>query len=331
MSSPTSDASSSRDTDDNRDQTTKERRRERNRLAAQKHRLRRNERMSQLEQQVLELQQEKSQLVAQLDNVNAPAHAAASVAGAPMPTPSSASRHSIDPDLRVDMGFASEPRAKRPRISAVTSADRDTHPQLYHDTIRRMEERIVELERWSEELNGDLADALDSESHLKHELSHALHSADSHARRLADALHQLETERARAARELVDMTAARDAEAASARTLRDANAGLRESVEAAEVTLDIQRVENERLRDRLEEQNARHSRVTARLEDELQETRLALEETQMENRRLRKLLREQESLEDAVLASRLEARERERERLYSHSPSLKMSRSPSRP
>ena len=65
MSSPTSDASSSHSTiDDVREQSTKDRRRERNRLAAQKHRLRRNERMSQLEQQVLALQQEKSELVA---------------------------------------------------------------------------------------------------------------------------------------------------------------------------------------------------------------------------------------------------------------------------
>ncbi|EJD04029.1 uncharacterized protein FOMMEDRAFT_167312 [Fomitiporia mediterranea MF3/22] len=286
--------------------------------------------MSQLEQQVLELQQEKSQLVAQLDGINAPAHAAASVAGAPIPT-SASGTHPIDPDLRRDLGFGSDldppPRTKRPRTMAATSADRDlphAHPQLYQDTIRRMEERILELERWSEDLNGDLTDALDSESHLKHELSHALHSVDSHARRLADALHQLETERARAARELADMTAARDAEATSARTLRDANAGLRESVEAAEVTLDLQRVENERLRDRLEEHDARAARAASRLEDELRETRLVLDEVQMENRRLRKLLREQDALEDASLSSRLEAREherRERDRLYARSPS----------
>ncbi|THG93984.1 hypothetical protein EW145_g8238, partial [Phellinidium pouzarii] len=69
MSSPTSDASDSRDSvDDSREQSTKDRRRERNRLAAQKHRLRRNERMSQLEQQVLALQHDKNQLIAQLDS-----------------------------------------------------------------------------------------------------------------------------------------------------------------------------------------------------------------------------------------------------------------------
>ena len=295
--------------------------------------------MSQLEQQVLELQQEKSQLVAQLDSVNNPAHAAATVAGAPVPT----SAHSIDPELRRDIGLGTDldpPHrpSKRPRTSVAISADRDSHhadSHIYQDTIRRMEERILELERWSEDLNGDLSDALDSEARLKLELSHALHTADSHARRLADTIHQLETERARAARELADMTAARDAEAASARTLRDANAGLRESVEATEITLNLQRVENERLLDRLEEHDARAARLTARLEDELRETRTALEETQMENRRLRKLLREQEAFEDASLTSRLtrvdvrDHERHERDHIYSHSPSLKLSRSPS--
>ncbi|KAI5123586.1 hypothetical protein M0805_003404 [Coniferiporia weirii] len=320
MSSPTSDASSSRDSvDDSREQSTKDRRRERNRLAAQKHRLRRNERMSQLEQQVLALQQEKSQLLTQLDsagdsssqNPSPPPQSATTPASVPSPIP-------IDPQLEIDLP---PPRAKRARTA--TSSDRD-HPfsraadnnsrgQLYEDTIRRMEERIVELERWSEDLNGDLTDALDSESRLKLELHHTAHSADAHARRLSDALRAAESERARHVREIDDLRDALNAEVAATRTLRDANHRLRESVEAAEVTLDVQRVENERLRSRLAEEDGKAASAVGRLEDELVDTRHELEDMQAENRRLRKLLREQESIEEAAAEARQRKKEREDE------------------
>ncbi|THG92772.1 hypothetical protein EW145_g8593 [Phellinidium pouzarii] len=155
-----------------------------------------------------------------------------------------------------------------------------------------MEERIVELERWSEELNGDLADALDSETRLKRELHHAAHAADAHAHRLADARHAAETERARHLREIGDLRDALEAEVAAGRTLRDANYRLRESVEAAERTLDMQRVENERLRALLAEEDSAAAATAARLED-------ALEEVHGETRRLRKLLRDQEAMEAA--------------------------------
>ncbi|KAH8120245.1 hypothetical protein DFH11DRAFT_44281 [Phellopilus nigrolimitatus] len=319
MSSPISDVSDSRDSqDDPREQSTKDRRRERNRLAAQKHRLRRNERMSHLEQQVLALQQEKNNLLSQLDSLGQPAQPPAA---APPPPPSSSSSSSIpiDPELQSDLPH----RAKRPRTA--TSADRDHHllprgpgpgsphhhPLLYDDTVRRMQDRIVELERWSEDLNGDLADALDSESRLKHELHHTAHNADAHARRLADALHAADVERARNLREIADLRDALDADAASARTLRDTNHRLRESVEAAEVTLDLQRVDNERLRARLAEEDSKAAARAARLELELADARHELEDAHAESRRLRKLLREQESIEAAAVEARQQRKERD--------------------
>lgn len=319
MSSPTSDASSSRDSlDSAREQSTKDRRRERNRLAAQKHRLRRNERMSQLEQQVLALQQEKSELVAQLDGrtPSGPALAAAAVA---LPPQATSGGSPLDPDLDLDVDLPH--RAKRPR----TSADRDYHhyppssvrhghghddPQHYEGTIRRMEDRIHELERLNDDLNGDLTDALDNAARLKHELSHATHHADTHVRRLTDALHSVEAERSRLLRDISDLRQSLEAEAASARTLRDANAHLRESVEAAEITLNLQRVENERLRDRLADEDGEAARVNAKLENELFTVRRNLEDAQMDIRRLHNLLREQEAYD----AEAAEARHRRKER-----------------
>lgn len=274
--------------------------------------------MSQLEQQVLALQQEKSELVAQLDG-RAPSGPSLAAAAVALPPPSSAvGGSSLDPD---DLDLDLPHRAKRPR----TSADRDFHhyppssirhshvhddPQQYEGTIRRMEERIRELERLNDDLNGDLSDALDDNARLKHDLNHTTHHADAHARRLSDALHSTEAERARLLRDISDLRQSLEAEAASARTLRDANTHLRESIEAAEITLDLQRVENERLRDRLADEDGKAARVNARLEDELIETRHALEDAQMDLRRLRNLLREQEALD----AEAAEARQRRKER-----------------
>ena len=163
-----------------------------------------------------------------------------------------------------------------------------------------MEERIIELERWSEDLNGDLADALDSEARLKHELHSTTRHADAHARRLTDALHSAEAERTRHVREIYDLQDALDTEEATVQSLREENQRLRESLEGAEVALDLQRVENERLREG-KGSGAAESAVTA-LAEQLEEAQRELEELHEDNTLLRARLRAKEE-EKATLPS----------------------------
>ena len=327
MSSPTSDASSSHSTiDDVREQSTKDRRRERNRLAAQKHRLRRNERMSQLEQQVLALQQEKHQLLQRLENASTAAHSAAAAAGVAPPDLDALSpplvAHHLHPPPSPSLS-GGDPRmsprpSKRARISGSVSGIAIDHhrervpvdPHLLEESqvaqanlIRRMEDRIVELERWHEELNGELQDALESEARLKADLHHTTRHADTHARRLADALQAAEAEQTRQLREIVDLRDDLETESATVQRLRDANQRLRENLEGTEVTLDLQRVENDRLRERLASEDRAAADKAARMEDELDVLRRELEELNGENRHLRKLLARQEQDNEEAVAS----------------------------
>lgn len=330
MSSPTSDASSSHSSldilDDAREQSTKDRRRERNRLAAQKHRLRRNERMSQLEQQVLALQQEKHQLLHRLEDASTAAHSAAAAAGLPPPdlddlTPQRLPHHPPPSPAAAGDPRSSPRPAKRARTSGSANGIAAVHlrervpvdPHLVEQSqtaqaslIHRMEERIVELERWHEELNGDLQDALDSEARLKADLHHSNRHADAHARRLADALQAAEAEQTRQLREIVVLRDNLGTQSATLQSLREANQRLRESLEGTEVTLDLQRVENERLRDRLAAEDKAAALNAHRLEDELDAVRRQLEDALTDNQHLRKLLahQEQDSEEAAAAAAR---------------------------
>ncbi|TDL28559.1 hypothetical protein BD410DRAFT_798803 [Rickenella mellea] len=237
MSSPSPSSSSHSIPDD----STKERRRERNRLAAQKHRLRRTQRMSQLEEQVLALQKEKHALVSQLN----PPHR----------------------DLNSPPWDDHAPQRKRPRTlsrAAITSTQ-DPPDDVVTDTgyVSRLEDRIIELERWTEDLNGSLQDALDSEARLKADLHAQIARTDSQSRQFHDTIRAYDVERERKQHE-IDMLKRQIAD--DARTeldndesrhqkvisdLRSQNTTLKEMLEGAEVALELQRRENDLLRDRL--------------------------------------------------------------------------------
>lgn len=278
MSSPTSDASSSRDTLDDRNdqlqQSTKDRRRERNRLAAQKHRLRRNERMSQLEAQVLALQQEKHALLARIERDRDPSNVAAAAQS------QEDTHHSRSPK-----------RARTDR--ALDHVDAHQTPNAQSDYVARLEERIVELERWTEELDGALSDTRDSETRWRDayaEEHRALKYADAHAGRLASDLRTLEAERLVHLRELADLKDDLDTQYGTVRSLRAENLRLTECLEGVEVALDLQRVENDKLRDRLAEDHPRGSSMERRLAEDLEDTQRELEKSRAENDRLRMTL-----------------------------------------
>ena len=271
MSSPTSDASSSRDTLDDRNeqiqQSTKDRRRERNRLAAQKHRLRRNERMSQLESQVLQLSQEKHALLNQIESLRE--------------SPSNTSPSSQDDPLHTRP-------SKRARTDSIPH-----NSSAQSEYVSHLEERILELERWTEELNGDLSDARDSGSRWRdayQEEHHSLKYAEARTARLATDLRNLETERLVNLRELADLKEDLDTECGTVRSLRAENSRLSECLEGVEVALDLQRIENDKLRDRLLDERPRATSLERRLAEDLEDTQGELEKSRAENSRLRMAL-----------------------------------------
>ncbi|KLO13948.1 hypothetical protein SCHPADRAFT_337581 [Schizopora paradoxa] len=381
MASPLTqhDPSSSRNTLDaagdalHQSQSTKDRRRERNRLAAQKHRLRRNERMNQLEQQVLALQQEKSILLARIDEHNggpglrSAGDKESTRPKAPPTPPTSAegSSHSEDADdddeeddddcvslpPRSAAALLSPHATKRQRLSLEPplsllhshsssspspapshrssaslalppplSAPSSAHPlhtplpsiddalasHSHHAAYtRRLEDRIVELERWTEDLNGELADALDS---------HARSADDLHrrARRAQEQLAHAEHQRAHALREADSLREALDVRAEDERHAQQAAQKLREELESTEVTLDLQRVENDRLRDRLARLDDDAAREEKRLFRELREVRASLDRVEGENRQLRDLLHDRDAQLAAATVSREQSQGRAR-------------------
>lgn len=203
--------------------------------------------MSQLEQQVLALQQEKHSLISQLD-----------------PHDST--------DWRDDEGPHPKRARVSPRVNLVTVQDADPDEKDY---VSRLQDRIIELERWTEDLNGSLHDAFDSEAHLKSQLQAHVLRADYQARQLNDTVHAFAVERATLQRELevlnqrADLAVKMEAEdhsrqlsteslegdlrarEAALKDMRAENARLVMMLEGSEVTLELQRRENEKLRDRL--------------------------------------------------------------------------------
>jgi chromosome segregation ATPase len=230
--------------------------------------------MSQLEAQVLALQQEKQALLARVERESDHASPAQ--------------------DTRS---------VKRARTADRSHDHADSHqtPTIVSngqpDYVARLQDRIVELERWTEELDGALSDARDSEARWRNayaEEHRALKYADAHAARLASDLRALETERLVHLRELADLKDDLDTECGTVRSLRAENLRLTETLEGVEVALDLQRVENDKLRDRLAAMTAdelpRGSSMDRRLMEDLEDTQRDLEKSRAENDRLRMAL-----------------------------------------
>lgn len=255
-------------------QSTKDRRRERNRLAAQKHRLRRNERMAQLEAQVLALQQDKAMLVARLDAkgdqpsaLPAPSPPPAAPAASAPPAQITSALDSVEPELRererkrprtadpeppspIEHAYRRSLSPPSPRLPRLASPSMSVSGQGQDSpsTVRQLEARIRELECYTASLASELSTHLSSTSGT------------------LDRLHHLTAERAQTLSELGSAHAAVSRLRGRNEELAAQNVSLREELEGAEVALELQRVENERLRERVgkEERDGREEREECR-------------------------------------------------------------------